>query len=808
MDIYNYYQQVNPSLNLDENTPFLKSMAILLSNTAVKPSKEAIAAALQSNTTATNTTNTTTNNSTGTITSENIVAVRYDDYKDSTYTVQQGDSFYIIAKKTGISDYRYLLRWNNIKDENQKLQNGEVLKVKGNLDQPINTQPKLIGNRIHIVQLGDNVYALSKLYKTPEDSIYSWNNLSKVDVKLAVGQQLIVRKNFTHTIKSGETLTKIAALYGVKVEDLATLNKLDVNKPLLKPNDVLLIDKMGVPTAAAAATTLPSIKNEPLKKNLNTAEQPFLAQDIYLVKTEGETLASISQKLRLPVTVMGTPYTDYMQQWNNIADATKPLGVGTAIKIGEDAVMPSYQELQKVLKKSVNTANNNVKVNEDALLPPPQTANTTTTVPQENGIAVADKGVAVVNTTTTPTAVAPEAAQPFTDVHIVTQPNENLKTIAKKYNKKPIAGYDYYLYMKTYNNITDEDATLPLGTPIKLTEGAIAPSPQELANYNKIMPPPMASNTTAGMHTVGQGENLYTIAQQYNVDYRYLIAWNKLDKNEPLKAGTTLQVQGDLGVELPQYDKFYTDRYHIVQSGETVYEIAAFHKIPLDEFLKWNNLTRNSKLQEGQQLWRVAKPKLHTAWQGETLQVIADQYGITLAQLYEWNNFGQSYVLKQGDVLIIDETARLNLPTPTVTTQNDRLPPPQAGRSEATTSTIPQEEVPNYYYAQAGERLQDVCTRFGVSTIDFKLLNKLPYETDKLEEGKKYFLKENKQTLPPPQTASPTVESIDYYTVGKEDTLYSIARKFNVSVYDLRAWNKMDESSTVKEGLKIIVGQR
>ena len=62
-------------------------------------------------------------------------------------------------------------------------------------------------------------------------------------------------------------------------------------------------------------------------------------------------------------------------------------------------------------------------------------------------MAVADKGVAVADKTTIPTAVAPEAAQPFTDIHIVTQPNENLKTIAKKYNKKPIAGYDYYLYM-------------------------------------------------------------------------------------------------------------------------------------------------------------------------------------------------------------------------------------------------------------------------------------------------------------------------------------------------------------------------
>jgi membrane-bound lytic murein transglycosylase D len=801
MDIYNYYQQVNPNMSIDENTPYMKGMAILLSNTAVKPSKETIAAAFQSNT-ANNTTNSTPANTTGAVTSADIKEVRYDDYKDNTYVVQRGDNFYNIAKKTGVTDYRYLLRWNNIKDENQKLQEGEVLKVKGDLSQAINAQPKLIGNRIHIVQLGDNIYSLSKLYKTPEDSIYAWNNLSKVDAKLAVGQQLIVRKNFTHTVKRGETLSKIAALYGVKVEDIATLNKLDVNKPLLKPDDVLLIDRMGVPTATATPTALPSIKNEPLKKNLSTAEQPFLAQDIYLVKTEGETLASISQKLRLPTTVMGTPYTDYMQRWNNIADATKPLGVGTAVKIGEDAVMPSYQELQKALKNSVNAANNGVKLNEDALLPPPQAANTSTTVPQENNVAVAGKS----NNTTAPTpTVMPEAAQPFKDIHIVTQPNENLKTIAKKYNKKPIAGYDYYLYMKTYNNIADEDAALPLGTPIKLTEGAIVPSPQELANYNKTLPPPMASKT-AGMHTVEQGENLYTIAQQYNVDYRYLIAWNKLDKNEPLKAGTTLQVQGDLGVELPQYDKFYTDRYHIVQSGETVYEIAAFHKIPLDEFLKWNKLTRNSKLQEGQQLWIIAKPKMHTAWQGETLQGIADQYGITLAQLYEWNNLEQNYVLKQGDVLIIDETARLNLPT--TTNNNDRLPPPQAGRSEATTGTIPQEEIPDYYYAQVGERLQDVCTRFGVSTIDFKLLNKLPYETDKLEEGKKYFLKETQQTLPPPQTSSPAVQTVSYYTVGKEDTLYSIARKFNISVYDLRDWNKMGETSTVKEGDKIIVGQK
>jgi membrane-bound lytic murein transglycosylase D len=46
--------------------------------------------------------------------------------------------------------------------------------------------------------------------------------------------------------------------------------------------------------------------------------------------------------------------------------------------------------------------------------------------------------------------------------------------------------------------------------------------------------------------------------------------------------------------------------YHVVTSGDTVWEIAQKYNVSVNEILKWNNLSRTSRIQPGQKL-KVAK---------------------------------------------------------------------------------------------------------------------------------------------------------------------------------------------------------
>jgi membrane-bound lytic murein transglycosylase D len=729
-DTYDFWLYVKtwnqpPDREIQTNETLPKGMLVKLAEKAVMPSQEAINAALNQ----ANAGNTTSTNTGGTGVVENIVAantvqsVRYEDYKDSTYTVQSGEYLYLIAKKTGVPDYRYLLRWNGYKTENPKLDIGDRLIVKGDLSVPIDTKPMLNG-KVHHTQLGENVYSLAKLYNVSADSLAAWNGLQK-DAMLPLGKDLVITRQGNYLVASGKT-----------------------------------DDKTGE------------------KANEKNA-QPFA--NIYLVRNDGESLKSIAEKLKLP-DVAGSPFYLYMKSWNN-ADENAMLPKGTAIKIAENAVMPSPAQIQEAMKNRVEVgtsskadAGANGAINQDALLP---TQGKGQKQDQLNSPAYT-------------------TAQPFKEVHIVRMPNETLKSIAEKYKFQPIGGHDYAAYMQAWNNIEDTNMALPIGKAVKLSDAAVLPSDAELAKVQQTIPPTAGNGT----HTVVQGETLYTIAKRYNVDKKYLEVWNKVDDDTPLKAGQTLVIQGDMKTEVPQYSKFYTDTHHIAQDGETLTEIAKFHKISLPNLLEWNNLAANASLKEGQRLWIKPRPAFHKVWQGETIDMIANMYEISPQDIYTWNNFAANYVLKKGETIIVSQGAVLPPKQET---------PPALPKEETVSQTqnIDNQQLANGYYAQMGETLADVCRRFGVSTIDFKLWNQLPYQADKLEEGKKYHLTAPKTVVVPP-TASRVGEGQaagNRYVVGKNETLYTIARKFNITIYQLRAWNNL-KTDSVREGESLIVNKK
>jgi lipoprotein NlpD len=56
---------------------------------------------------------------------------------------------------------------------------------------------------------------------------------------------------------------------------------------------------------------------------------------------------------------------------------------------------------------------------------------------------------------------------------------------------------------------------------------------------------------TAGLYTVKRGDTLYSIALDHGVDYRELIAWNKLDNPNRIRVGQALQVTAPGAAEKP-----------------------------------------------------------------------------------------------------------------------------------------------------------------------------------------------------------------------------------------------------------------
>ena len=95
---------------------------------------------------------------------------------------------------------------------------------------------------VHVVQRGEHLYAIARLYGVSHRDLIAWNDLASNTIM--PGQRLVVRgvagrpaaapsrpaprtaRARTHTVRPGEHLTRIASRYGVSVRDLMRWNGL------------------------------------------------------------------------------------------------------------------------------------------------------------------------------------------------------------------------------------------------------------------------------------------------------------------------------------------------------------------------------------------------------------------------------------------------------------------------------------------------------------------------------------------------------------------------------------------------------
>lgn len=143
---------------------------------------------------------------------------------------------------------------------------------------------------------------------------------------------------------------------------------------------------------------------------------------------------------------------------------------------------------------------------------------------------------------------------------------------------------------------------------------------------------------------------------------------------------------------------------YIVQRGETIYSIARFHGVTVQDVLDLNDITDPRTVQAGQRIKiprqtgtadqtpagaEIQRPAAetgdfirHQVIRGEAYYGIARRYGITIQDLKVLNNLAENYVLKAGDWLRIPRNGAaaagsLAADPPSPADAAVRTPPPQ-----------------------------------------------------------------------------------------------------------------------------------
>jgi len=278
-------------------------------------------------------------------------------------------------------------------------------------------------------------------------------------------------------------------------------------------------------------------------------------------------------------------------------------------------------------------------------------------------------------------------------------------------------------------------------------------------------------------------------------------------------------------------------KYHKVRRGDSLSEISDKYGITMAELKKWNHL-RSNKAPMGRRLKIITKEavasqdkkvtnpdttsvkesiasntakifkeekvisykdvvKYHKVKRGDNLGEISDKYGVSVAELKKWNKLRNNNLMT-GDKLKIIKNERV------VTTVRKEIKADKNATETAVTSNEATENPSDFYEVQKGDNLFSIAKKFNVSLEDLKKWNNL--NDSNVEQGSKLALVNNDED-PTKVSTYKTEVKITEHIVDRGENLGIIARKYDVSISDIKDWNKIEDNN-IQLGVKLIVGKK
>ena len=331
------------------------------------------------------------------------------------------------------------------------------------------------------------------------------------------------------------------------------------------------------------------------------------------------------------------------------------------------------------------------------------------------------------------------------------------------------------------------------------------------------------STGTETTYTVKSGDSLWGIASKHGVSVANLKSWNNL-KSDMIFVGQKLIVKGGTTTPTPKPDPTPTpdptpnpgtSSTYTVKAGDSLWSIANKHGVSVANLKSWNNL-KSDIILVGQKLTvkggtttpapnpgtgtgsnngnggGTTTGSTYTVKSGDSLWSIANSNGVSVANLKAWNNLSSDTILV-GQKLTIKGGTTTPAPNPGTGSNNGN------GGGTTTGST---------YTVKSGDSLWAIANKNNVSVANLKAWNNL--SSDTIHIGQKLTIKGGTATpAPNPGTGSTTgntggTTAGSTYTVKSGDSLWMIANKNNVSVANLKSWNKLS-SDVIFVGQKLVL---
>jgi membrane-bound lytic murein transglycosylase D len=296
-----------------------------------------------------------------------------------------------------------------------------------------------------------------------------------------------------------------------------------------------------------------------------------------------------------------------------------------------------------------------------------------------------------------------------------------------------------------------------------------------------------------------EGDNPTKLAARAGMDLSMFLKWNDISISERTEPGRYYL----LGKKRARVDQ----AYHKVVAGETLWDISQEYGLQLKKLKRYNKIESDRDLKPGMTLWLSAsKPR-------NSDKVIAAE----VVEVDKSDTFTWTADPAETQVKVSAAPPTVMAPEPVITTDTLQTsqepadstqtlqPPTNAERLPADTLVqpvievvVPENEKKDQHVVQQGETLYAIARQYNVGVMDLVNWNQLDLQAG-IRPGQVLKLAEAHPVAE--GMAAPAERREIEHEVRATDTLYSIARKYDVTIKELMEWNN-------KKGFTLSVGEK
>ena len=464
-------------------------------------------------------------------------------------------------------------------------------------------------------------YATDTAYGSKLNRIIEQFGLTKYDTETAVNmaeeianQQTTTSSGDGYTVVNGDSLYAIARKTGTSIQDLLSLNGLNLNS-IIHPGQVLALSSKSVSTETKQEESAPKEETKSTETSTTTSTGSYTVvsgDGLYAIARKTGT--NIQDLLSLNgLTLNSTIYPGQVLKLSSTSETSASEEASTSTE------ETSSEETSTSSEQATSTGSYTVVSGDGLYAIARKTGTSIQDLLSLNGLTLNSTiypGQVLKLSSTSEVSVSEETTSAEETSSEESASNE-VQTSSSSGSYTVVSGDSLYaIARKTGTSIQDLlslnglnlNSVIHPGQVLQLSNAYESSSTEETVTTTEETASSEETTTSgnAQMYYVHQGDTLYRIARNNGISLSTLLEWNNLSVDSPIHPGQGLIVSYGSSSSTEEAEETAassesTETTYTVQPGDGLWRIAKNHGLTLDELKSMNQLTSNI-IQPGQVL--------------------------------------------------------------------------------------------------------------------------------------------------------------------------------------------------------------